>query len=102
MARTTQGPHREEIKAIIRMRGITLERLSLQLGYKPRAVGMALSQPWPRLQRKIAAFLGTSVFALWPQWYASDGTCTALRRPRHGADASRRAGRRNVYRSEAA
>lgn len=98
MARTLVGPHREEIKAMIRKRGITLEGLSQTLGYSRQAVGVALLKPWPRLQQQIAAYLNTTTHQLWPHWYAADGTCTARRR----ADASRRAGRRNVYRSEAA
>lgn len=100
MARTPQGPHLEEIKGMIRKRGISLEALSQHFGYCKAAVAMALRKPWPKLQAKIAAFLDTTPHDLWPQWYAPDGTCTAG--PRRRRNASSRAGDRNVYPSKAA
>lgn len=95
-----QGPHREDIKAMIRKRGLALTELAIQLGYRRTSVHVALTKPWPKLQAKIAAFLGTTTHALWPQWYAPDGSCTVG--PRRRRNASSRAGDRNVYPPKAA
>lgn len=100
MARTPQGPHREEIKAMIRKRGVALEALSRRFGYCPAAIGIALRKPWPRLQAQVAEYLGTTPHDLWPQWYAPDGSCTVG--PRRRRNASSRTGDRNVYPSKAA
>lgn len=98
MASTPRAPHREEIKAAIRMRGTTMAELSRHLGYTDEAVRISLTKPWPRLQAKIAEYLGKSPHQLWPQWYLPDGTCTARRR----ANANSGGASRNVYRQRAA
>jgi len=63
--------HPEDIKAMIRKRGMTLEALSAQLGYSRVAVGIALRRPWPAVQSGIASFLGVEPTDLWPSRYAA-------------------------------
>ena len=65
--------HPEDIKAMIRKRGLTLEALSDRLGYSRAAVGIALYRPWPAVEAGIASFLGLSAVDLWPSRYEADG-----------------------------
>ena len=85
--------HPEDIKAMIRKRGITLEALSEQLGYSRVAVGITLRRPWPSVQAGIAAFLNLDPVAIWPSRYEADG------RPRRGR--LRRADRKPSRQAEA-
>jgi Ner family transcriptional regulator len=64
-----KGWHREQIKAAIRMRGLTLEQLAFQHGYQGSAVQDALRRPWPRVERIIGQFLGIEPAVLWPGRY---------------------------------
>lgn len=65
--------HPEDIKAMIRKRGCSLEALSARLGYSRSAVDVALRHPWPAVQSGIASFLGMEPSDLWPSRYAADG-----------------------------
>lgn len=67
------GPHPEEIKARIRMRGVTMSDLSRSWGYSEGAVRLALHGPYPKIERLIAKFLGTKPSELWPDRYDSKG-----------------------------
>jgi len=69
MSRRAKGWHREEIKAAIRMRGITLEQLSQDNGLDPRACSLALSRPHWAAEMVIAEYLGVSPRQIWPQRY---------------------------------
>lgn len=71
----TQKPgfHREQIKAMIRMRGSTLVRISTDAGMPHTSASAGLFRPFPKANRVIAAFLGLSLHDLWPDWYDRDG-----------------------------
>ncbi len=75
--------HPEDIKALIRKRGLSLEALSLRLGYSRVVVGMTLRRPWPAVEAGIASFLGVDPVQIWPSRYEADGS------PRRKASASR-------------
>ncbi len=66
--------HPEDIKAMIRKRGCSLEALSLRLGYCRSAVDTALRRPWPAVQAGIASFLGVEPTDLWPSRYEANGS----------------------------
>lgn len=68
------GWHREEIKAAIRMRGISLEALSETNGLDKRSCSLALLRPHFAAELVIAEFLGVSPRQIWPQRYDGDGT----------------------------
>lgn len=70
---TKKGMHPEEIKAAIRMRGITLRDLSEQWGFHPSAVGIALRREMPHVEARIAQFLGKSLHEIWPDRYTPEG-----------------------------
>jgi Ner family transcriptional regulator len=66
---STQDPHREELKALIRMRGKSMAELSRDHGYSDEAVRIALMKPWPAVERIIADWLETEPWELWPDRY---------------------------------
>ena len=74
MSRKAVGWHREDIKAAIRKRGISLERLSEANGLNRRDCSFALRRPHFMAERVIAEFLGFSPRQIWPQRYDTDGT----------------------------
>lgn len=73
MARTT-NIHPADVKASLEKKGISLSGLSNAHGYHHSAAGIALRQPWPAVQRIIAAALEKEPQALWPEWWYQDGT----------------------------
>lgn len=75
--RRLQGWHREDIKAAIRKRGITLTELALAYGLEQSAVRVALSRPYYPGEQVIADALAVPAQTLWPDRYDPDGT------PRH-------------------
>lgn len=69
--------HREDIKAAVRKRGITLTALALKHGLSENACRAALSEPRYHAEQVIAALIGVPAYELWPSRYDPDGT------PRH-------------------
>jgi lambda repressor-like predicted transcriptional regulator len=67
------SPHREEIKAAIRMHGVTLVSLGRRWGYSESALRQALRRPYPRIERLIANFLRTKPERIWPDRYDAFG-----------------------------
>ncbi|WP_142848372.1 helix-turn-helix transcriptional regulator [Telmatospirillum sp. J64-1] len=92
MARTPKDWDREDIKAAIRKRGWTLERLSTHWGYCSNAVTVTLGRPWHRVELRISEFLGKEPKEIWPSRYHKDG------RPRKGGH--RTAVNRNTQKSQ--
>lgn len=70
---TVPGFHREQIKAMVRMRGSTLRRISLEARLDRGSASVGLLRPFPAANRAIASFLGLSLHDLWPQWYDREG-----------------------------
>lgn len=66
--------HKEDIKAAIRKRGITLEELAVANNLPSGACAMALFRPHFAAELTIAEFLGLSPRQIWPQRYDADGT----------------------------
>tara|TARA_R110001592_G_scaffold104697_1_gene294580 strand:- start:73937 stop:74227 length:291 start_codon:yes stop_codon:yes gene_type:complete len=68
------GMHPEEIKAAVRMTGITLTELSLRAGLGESNVRQALFfQHCPSGERAIIDHLGLEPHAIWPNRYDRDG-----------------------------
>ncbi|GAB4182022.1 MAG: hypothetical protein OHK0024_21220 [Thalassobaculales bacterium] len=65
--------HPEQIKAAVRMRGVTLTALAVSRGLPPSACREALVRPRPAGERAIAAFLGVPLHELWPGRWHADG-----------------------------
>lgn len=65
--------HREQIKAAIRMRGVTLSKLATDKGMHESACRQALSRPSPAGEAIISEFLNVSLSELWPDRYAPNG-----------------------------
>ncbi len=65
-----RGWHKEDIKAAIRKRGVTLKQLALDNGLHPAATRDALRQPLTSAEIVIADFLGVPAADLWPERYA--------------------------------
>lgn len=89
-APAARGPHPEQLKAAIRMRGRTLAELSREHGYGSDAVRKALTRPWPAVEKIIADFLGTEPWELWPERYDARHEPLRVRKP---ATSSKRAAR---------
>jgi Ner family transcriptional regulator len=68
-----QGWHAEQIKAEIRMRGMTLTQLSLDAGLGEGTCRAALQRCQPKGDLAISRFLGVSLHELWPDRYDSEG-----------------------------
>lgn len=75
-----EGLHREEIKALIRMRGSTLRRISLEAGLIKEAVSFCLVRPIPRANRAVSEFLQIPLHVLWPEWFDARGA--KIKRPK--------------------
>lgn len=69
---TKKGMHPEEIKAAIRMRGVTLGGLSKQWGFCETAITHALKRELPHVEAHIAQFLGISLHEIWPDRYTNE------------------------------
>jgi Ner family transcriptional regulator len=85
--------HWEQVKSAIRMRGVTLEELSILLGYRGRAnVAIVGIVAWPKVQAGIASFLNMRPQDIWPSRYDAEGK--PVRKPR--SDRGERKTRRRV------
>lgn len=76
MTTTTDGQrtraedmHREDIKAALHKRGISLASLCRKTNYSPTAFSKALTIQWPALERVIADALGMEPWEIWPSRY---------------------------------
>lgn len=70
---TTEGMHREDIKAAIRKKGMTMSALSLANDLDEATVRKSLQKPIPRANKAISAFLKKPLHKLWPDWYDKRG-----------------------------
>jgi Ner family transcriptional regulator len=71
--------HPEDVKAMVRKRGITLRQLSTDNNLRPRACSAALHRPHFAAELVIAEFLGLSPRQIWPSRFDAAG---AYRHPR--------------------
>lgn len=78
--------HPADVRAEIVKSGTTLSRLSREHGYDESAVGKAMRQPWPAVERIIAARLRVAPAAIWPTRY-----------DRHGNPLRERVGQKRIY-----
>ena len=65
--------HKEQIKAAIRMTGITMEQLSISRGLPKNAVGIAFLKPYTKAERVVAEYLNVPLHELWPDRWTADG-----------------------------
>ncbi len=80
----------------LRLRGLSLRKLSREHGYCPSSASNALYFPWPKMERLIAHALGVTPQEIWPSRYNEDGTPNrSMGRPRV-SDHTCTIGRRNV------
>jgi Ner family transcriptional regulator len=73
---TTINPedwHPADVLAALKKRGHSLAGLSVANGYHPTAVGKALKQPWPAVERILASALGMAPQEIWPSRYDERG-----------------------------
>lgn len=73
------GMHKEQIKALLRIKFGTLKAFAEVLGVDESLIRHTLTRPQPRTERLIAAALDTTPLALWPERYTED----VLLNPRH-------------------
>lgn len=59
----------EWIKFQLRMQGSSLSILARRLGVTRQAVRNALSAPYPKMERVIAAEIGVAPHEIWPERY---------------------------------
>lgn len=67
------GWHKEDIKAAIRKRGVTMTDLALQHGVSESAVRRAMVVPSVSGERIVAEFLGVPLWELWPERWTQNG-----------------------------
>lgn len=84
-----RNTHPEDIKAAIRKTGRTMEGLSVDLGYHPAAVGIAIRRRWHEVRVGISEILGRPLQQLWPEDYFPDGTPRLHRPPSKSSRAAR-------------
>jgi Ner family transcriptional regulator len=72
---TPEGWHREDIKAALRKKHGSLERLSSGWGYHKSTVAIALhpGSSIPTVERRIAEELGVTPHTLWPDRWTPEG-----------------------------
>ena len=70
---TSKDWTRHDVLFAVRRTGTTLQRMSRKLGYSRSALGNALYAPYPKFERIIAEFLGTTPQKIWPSRYHPDG-----------------------------
>lgn len=80
----------ERIKAEIRIRAGSLAAFAARHSYDRSAISIALSTPWPAVERLIADLLETQPWELWPERYTADHA------PRSRIELLRVAGRRSA------
>jgi Ner family transcriptional regulator len=68
------GWHREQIKAAIRMRGVTLEQFSEGQGFHRNAAKHALERKYRKVEVAISAFIDVPLWELWPDRWRTNGT----------------------------
>ncbi|MCB1472663.1 MAG: helix-turn-helix domain-containing protein [Rhodobiaceae bacterium] len=68
------GWHRADIIAALHKRGQNLTSLARANGYGDSTLRASLCYPAKTPNRIIAEFLGEGLHAIWPDWYAPDGT----------------------------
>jgi len=73
MKRKAQGMHREDIKAAIRKKGLSLRELSLLNGLCGEAITVALARPYYYAEQIVANFLGIPAAEIWPDRYDDQG-----------------------------
>ena len=86
-----QDWHPADIMAAIWKRRTSFRRLSRLNGYAADSLKMALRRPWPKAEKIIAEFIGTSPEQIWPSRYEPDGTPKTGIPGRHKSAAARRA-----------
>lgn len=64
----------EVIKALILATGITLSELSVQKGFSPTAISVALRKRSPFVQQAIAEHIGIKPQEIWPSRYDENGS----------------------------
>ena len=69
---TKKGMHPEEIKAAIRMKGVTLGEQAKKWGFHPSAIGHALKRELPHVEAHISQFIGKSLHEIWPDRYTPE------------------------------
>ncbi len=82
-----KGFHREDIKAMVRKRGSTLRRISLEAGLYKEAASFCLVNPLIRANRAVSEFLQIPLHVLWPEWFDAQGR--RIRRSRRSSRHSR-------------
>lgn len=84
--------HPEQVKAAVRMTGVTLTELAERHGYSESAARRALRHAWPSVEAIIAKQIGRKPQDVWPSRYNLDGSPRTRasttdrkrgRRPRH-------------------
>ena len=69
------GWHKEDIKAELRKRGVTMADISRALGHsQPDTVRKVFTQVWPAMEQLIADILEVHPAMIWPERYWRDGT----------------------------
>lgn len=63
--------HRADVVAELRKKGYSLRALSRKHGYQPTVLSYALSKPWPKAEKIIAAALGKKPYEIWPSRYSN-------------------------------
>lgn len=67
--KTTQDWDKEDIKAAIRKKGISMSELARANGYKSRTFLNVLRMPYPKVQMIVGDFLGVAPEVIWPSRY---------------------------------
>jgi Ner family transcriptional regulator len=65
--------HPADVLAALKKRGHSLAGLSVANGYHPTAAGKALKQPWPAMEKIVAAALAVTPQEIWPSRYDGHG-----------------------------
>jgi len=58
----------------LRLKGLSLRRLSRMSGYATTSGQVVIRIPWPKMERMVADAIGATPQEIWPSRYNADGT----------------------------
>ncbi len=64
-----QNWSKNKIKRELMLKNLSLQDISKIAGFDRYAASQALNQPWPKLEKAIAAALGQDAKTIWPDRY---------------------------------
>lgn len=73
-AAKSQDWHPADVVAAFKKKGTTITRVAREMNLCESYLRQAVNRPYPKAERILAEYLGTTPQAIWPSRYHADGT----------------------------